>query len=527
MALTCVVANDATDPDGDSFTYHRRWFLDGVEQSSLDNLDTVPAAQVQVRDRWTCRVWADDGNAGPIAEKSVYLFGAGISFPPVIQASDMQRMPDSNLDGTGSSDPTTGCLGTRCRLIQSLDDPPTGSWLLHQGQTSRFPNYDLTEQSCLSGFSVTGFGISGEKGNVLVDLNGDGLKDLLSWAYSHDAGGYNAVGGAWIWFQPATGFPSSGNWDKSDADVVIEGEFDGNFLAAGVEVGDINADGYSDLILTSFYTDAASYLFYGPLPAGTWPASVLGVEVGTRPSRPFSDRAVVAGDFDGDGYDDLALANGNSSGGLSMVYGRAGLSPQPGTSISVPGDCTYYGNDKAGLAAADFDGDGYDDFICRRESGDRQDYIFLWGGAGGLGAHGSTVVDVQATSSVAPPMEKAPPVLDDMDGDGAADLLVLMADDTGENRKDGNFALFLGGSRPTSTMTAADAAVVFSGEFENNTHLRICDITPDLDGGGIKDIACYADNNNVYVHLVEDTDADGDQFSVLDCDANDGDSTVH
>jgi len=28
------------------------------------------------------------------------------------------------------------------------------------------------------------------------------------------------------------------------------------------------------------------------------------------------------------------------------------------------------------------------------------------------------------------------------------------------------------------------------------------------------------------VHLVEDTDSDGDQFSVLDCDADDGDNTV-
>jgi len=113
-----------------------------------------------------------------------------------------------------------------------------------------------------------------------------------------------------------------------------------------------------------------------------------------------------------------------------------------------------------------------------------------------------------------------------MDGDGAAELLVLMADDTGEHRKDGNFALFLGGSRPTANLTAADAAVVFSGDFTNNTDFEYCGIVPDLDGGGIKDIACYADNGYTYVHLVEDTDNDGDQFSVLDCDADDGDNTV-
>jgi hypothetical protein len=527
VALTCVVAADATDPDGDSFTYHWRWFRDGVEDNALDDLDTVPAAEVQTGERWTCRVWADDGNAGPIAEKSVYLFGAGISFPPLIEVSDMQRMPDRTLVSSGYGDPGMGCLGSRCRIIQSLDDPPTGSWMLRDFNNVYFPNYDLTPQSCLSGFSRSGFLIGASRTSVLVDLNGDGLKDLLSWNYAESTGGYNATGRAWVWFQPATGFPSSGNWNTSSADVVISGESDRHYLASGAAVGDINADGYSDLVLTAMHTDGASYLFYGPLPAGTWLASALGVEVATRPSSHWGDRPVVSGDFDGDGYDDLALANGDDSGGLRMVYGRAGPSPQPGTSISVPGHCTYYRHDTAGMAAADFDGDGYDDFICRRESGDQLDYIFLWGGALGLGAHGSTVVDVQATSSAGPPMEKASPVLDDIDGDGAADLLVLMADDTGENRKDGNFALFLGGSRPTSTMTAADAAVVFSGEFANNTDFRFCDIVPDLDGGGIKDIACYADDNYTYVHLVEDTDADGDLFSVLDCDADDGDPNVH
>jgi len=72
----------------------------------------------------------------------------------------------------------------------------------------------------------------------------------------------------------------------------------------------------------------------------------------------------------------------------------------------------------------------------------------------------------------------------------------------------------------------ADAAVVFSGDF-TGALLTYCDIVPDLDGGGIKDIACISKNRKTYIHLVEDTDNDGDQFSVLDCDANDGDPTVH
>jgi len=291
-----------------------------------------------------------------------------------------------------------------------------------------------------------------------------------------------------VWFQPSTGFPTSGSWSQGDAHLTINGLDDAHKLGSGAAAGDANGDGYMDLLLNSGGPGGGAYLFYGPLPTGTYDADAIGVQVsGTVGDDRYG--STVSGDFNGDGYNDFAM-NYSSSSPMRLVYGRAGASPQPVVTQVL------FCSSSDGRSVGDFDGDGYDDLVCR-PSYWPEDFTLTWGGPNGLGAHGTITVDTQATGPSEPPNKHGSPVLEDMDGDGAAELLVLMADDTGEHIKDGNFALFLGGSRPTANLTAADAAVVFSGDFTNNTDFEYCGIVPDLDGGGIKDIACYADDNYI------------------------------
>ncbi len=42
-----------------------------------------------------------------------------------------------------------------------------------------------------------------------------------------------------------------------------------------------------------------------------------------------------------------------------------------------------------------------------------------------------------------------------------------------------------------------------------------------------QDIFCASTNGKTYIHLVEDTDNDGDLWSIMDCDADDNDPLVH
>jgi hypothetical protein len=73
------------------------------------------------------------------------------------------------------------------------------------------------------------------------DVNGDGYADVIVGAYLNDAGGTDA-GRAYIYF----GGPAMDNI----ADVVLTGEAAGDFFGSSVSTaGDVNGDGYSDVIV--------------------------------------------------------------------------------------------------------------------------------------------------------------------------------------------------------------------------------------------------------------------------------------
>ena len=87
--LACIVLVDSTDADGDAISYLYSWYLDYEEQVALAGETTVPGADVQIGDRWTCEVRADDGDTeGPLAVKEVLLAAEAV-FPPLVLASDM------------------------------------------------------------------------------------------------------------------------------------------------------------------------------------------------------------------------------------------------------------------------------------------------------------------------------------------------------------------------------------------------------------------------------------------------------
>jgi hypothetical protein len=76
--LVCLVDEPAEDPDGDPLEYSLEWLVDGEPYQSgitteLEG-DTVPPWATAPRQRWECRVRADDGDElGPMAKISVDL----------------------------------------------------------------------------------------------------------------------------------------------------------------------------------------------------------------------------------------------------------------------------------------------------------------------------------------------------------------------------------------------------------------------------------------------------------------------
>ena len=127
--LGCIVVVPSTDADLDGITYDYTWYLDSVEQTALAGQSTVPAAQVLMGDRWACEVRGFDGDLeGPAGDTAIYLFGAGISFPPVITGAEMVELP---LDTLGSS-PALQAFGASPNPLRLLEGMP-GFFLYSQG----------------------------------------------------------------------------------------------------------------------------------------------------------------------------------------------------------------------------------------------------------------------------------------------------------------------------------------------------------------------------------------------------------
>ena len=157
------------------------------------------------------------------------------------------------------------------------------------------------------------------------DLDGDGLDDLGMGAPGFDGCGSNC-GGAWVMYGPATGASS---W--SSADVAVTGTA-GDELGASLAGGDIDGDGVIDLVVGAPSAGAGGELTYyiGPV-AGTLASSGAQGTLSAAASADDLGDSLVAGDIDGDGYDDLLTGaprfNGGAinSGGAFLLMGGPGL----------------------------------------------------------------------------------------------------------------------------------------------------------------------------------------------------------
>jgi hypothetical protein len=113
--------------------------------------------------------------------------------------------------------------------------------------------------------------------------------------------------------------------------VVIQNPVSGGgwFATSGASAVDVNADGYSDLIMgDGYWNNAVNYVFLGgPSGIAATPATTLNA----------GGLATSLGDVNGDGFADVLVAPFDGTGNISIFDGAlTGLPATPSQTLPVP-----------------------------------------------------------------------------------------------------------------------------------------------------------------------------------------------
>ena len=161
--------------------------------------------------------------------------------------------------------------------------------------------FDGEAQGDVLGYSVSAAG----------DVNSDGYDDVVVGAPWNDAGGSNA-GRAYVY----SGLTGSVVW-------TFTGEADNDQFGYSVSgAGDVNNDGYDDLIVGAFYNSTAGYHYGRAYVYSGLTGTTLWTLTGGEESELLGNSVSGAGDVNNDGYDEFIVgASGSDAGGTDA--GRA------------------------------------------------------------------------------------------------------------------------------------------------------------------------------------------------------------
>ena len=346
------------------------------------------------------------------------------------------------------------------------------------------------------------FGYSIDAGG---DLNGDGITDLVIGApRSTPALTLDYAGRADVFFGPL----SSGTMTHKSADLSIAGLDSCDYLGANVSLsGDLNGDGYDDLLVDAYGRDIGEhsangvvYLFLGPVTTSPEITDADAIIRGSGNDSRFGEYIMNPVDLDNDGSDELI-------GGIFGRDFRAGalaIFSEPEGTINIDNDSdtlitgsvpnAYAGRS---MTAGDYNADGVLDVVYGEE-GTNQGFIINGPITGDLDERDS---DVELLSSKGadhlPGGTISNLATGDFDGDGYDDLVIGSMHSSYGATYGGRVATFSGPL--SSTVNVEGDQDFFTYETVQyhymGTYLDTI-LTEDLDGDGHSDLMVGVGDND-------------------------------
>ncbi len=334
------------------------------------------------------------------------------------------------------------------------------------------------------------------------DVNGDGYADVAVGEPDYDGDQWDE-GRAYVYYGSAAGLSLTANW-------TAEGGQDGaKFGGFAGTAGDVNGDGYDDLVVGAPRYDNGQtdegrvFVFYGS--ANGLSASADWMAESDQDTAYFGTAAGTAGDVNGDGYEDLVVgafqydSGQTDEGRVFVFYGSAnGLSAIPNWTAESDQAGAYFGRSAA--TAGDVNGDGYSDVVIgaygydNGQDAEGRAYVYF-GSPAGLSATANWITESnQAGAHFGHDVGTA----GDVNGDGFADLAIGAIDYDHGQTNEGRGRAFVYYGSPAGLSITADWTA--EGDQDQARFSYPVRTAGDVNGDGYADLAVgapYYDNGQI------------------------------